>query len=180
MRRSPLPPLNAVRAFEAAARHCSFKGAADVAGIMSSLAGLMGYSFENNGVQATLSNPYLHGTAYRQAEKCAHDADINWTLDNGKLAIWPKGKARAGDTPLISKDTGMVGYPGYNKQGIMVTTLFNPAIVYGSMIQVQSSLTPACGKWIVYTLVHDLASETTDGPWFTQMLAGAPGYTPVV
>jgi LysR family glycine cleavage system transcriptional activator len=33
MRRSPLPPLNAVRAFEAAARHGSFKGAAAELGV---------------------------------------------------------------------------------------------------------------------------------------------------
>lgn len=40
----------------------SFKGATDVATLMGQLAANMGYSFENNGVQKTISNPYLSNT----------------------------------------------------------------------------------------------------------------------
>jgi hypothetical protein len=55
----------------------------------------------------------------------------------------------------------------------MLTTIFNPDVVIGGMIQVQSSLTPACGQWIATQISHSLESETPDGQWFTHIL-GVP------
>ncbi len=154
----------------------SYSGTADAAVIMADIAGQMGLAFENNGVSVPLSNPYYAGTARVQAERCADAANINWIIDNGKLAIWPMGGSRGGVVPLISPATGMVGYPAYNSSGIVVKSLFNPSIVYGGAIEVQSSLTPACGKWVVQTLAYNLESETPNGAWFCQMRATPPGY----
>ncbi|WP_230679038.1 hypothetical protein, partial [Streptococcus pneumoniae] len=68
----------------------SYEGDADVAGIMGDLAKKMGFVLENNGVSVTLNNPYFAGTALEQVKSCAHAANIYYTADRGKLAIWPK------------------------------------------------------------------------------------------
>lgn len=156
----------------------SFKGSADVATIMSGLASQMGFAFENNGVSVQLSNPYFPGTARDQVVACATAANINFSTDDQKLAIWPKGGSRGGLIPLISPETGMVGYPAFNSLGMVVTTLYNPGITHGGQIKVQSSLTPACGMWVVNNLTHDLAAELPGGPWFTRMEVVPIGYLP--
>jgi hypothetical protein len=158
----------------------SYKGAASVPVIMSSLATLMGLAFENNGVTAVLANPYLSGSARSQVKACAEAAGINWVIDNGILAIWPKNGARGGEIPLISPDTGLVGYPAYTAQGLSLKTIFNPSVGFGSKIEVKSDLTPACGIWSVYSLNHDLDSQVPRGSWFSTIGAYNPNFAPPV
>ena len=153
----------------------SFRGAAQVATIMAGLATKMGYTFENTGVTGVLANPYLPGTAREQARALAQAADINWTIDDNTLAIWPKGGARGGLVPLIAPETGLVGYPAHTANGISLTTLYNPGIVFGAKLQVRSELKPACGVWTVFKVSHELDAETPDGQWFTHCDCALPG-----
>ncbi|HDR8932812.1 baseplate hub protein [Burkholderia vietnamiensis] len=151
----------------------SLPGVADVATIMRGLAQTMGMDFENNGVQVQLSNPYLPGTALMQVKACARAADIYYTIDRNVLAIWPKSGARrrAVDTPVISPETGMAGYPTFSSNAIQATTEFNHNIIPGGSVRIQSSLTPATGVWYVSEVVHTLESETPNGQWFTHVTA---------
>jgi hypothetical protein len=154
----PVPPL-------------SFPGSVDAADVLKGLAKQLGYAFENNGVSVILSNPYYPGTAADQIHACLTEADIYGCLDDTThaLAIWPKTASRGGQIPLISPDTGMIGYPAYVEGGLNLLTLYNPAILFAGQIQVQSSLPQACGTWVVNKLVHHLATITPDGPWFTEI-----------
>lgn len=152
----------------------SVQGTADVASLISSLATRMGRSFENNGVTAQLSNPYFTGSPLEQARAIAKAAGVEFVDDVGKIAIWQSGQARGGVAPLL-KPPELRGYPTYTSKGIRVSTLFNPSIGYGGSINVQSSLTPANGTWVVYKLDYELASEMPRGPWFTNIEACRPG-----
>lgn len=145
----------------------SYKGSADVATIMSDLAKTMGLTFENNGVSVKLSNPYFPGTAWDQVRACAKAADINMTVDNGVLAIWPKDSKRAGDVPLIGPETGLVGYPEFTSSGLVVTSRFFPNVRAGGQINVKTSLSVAAGIWNVFSIVHRLDAQTPGGAWFT-------------
>jgi hypothetical protein len=201
----PTPPL-------------SFAGTADVATIMSGIATRAGWAFENNGVTAKLSNPYFPGTALEQAHNVARAANIEMYLDSGTgptaassaspaggtgvatptatLAIWPKTGTRGGQIPLISMNSGLVGYPRWFSQGLQFRTLFNPNIRIGGQIKLQSTIggqanTPAAGTtptpaggpngtWLVCSpLSYDLAAQVPGGPWYTDVsctrLPGAPG-----
>ncbi len=146
----------------------SYKGATDVATILNDIAvNEMGVSFENNGVDAKLSSPYLSGTALTKIRNLAQAANFNWTIDRDTLAIWPQTGARAGTVPLISPTTGMVGYPSLSSKGMTVKMMFNPNVQLGGDVKVQSSIPMACGTWRVFNVAHNLSSEMADGPWFT-------------
>lgn len=151
----------------------SFPGSADAAVVMQNLATENGYSFENSGVSAILATPYFSGSPKRQMEACANAANINWALDNGVLAIWPKGGSRGGAVPLISTGNGMIGYPTNCDLGVYVRTLFNPQIGIGQKCQVQSGLPFANGNFVMYEVAHDLESETPNGQWETSF-KGSP------
>jgi len=144
---------------------------ADVAQIMSQLAGQMGLQFENNGVNIKIAFPYLGGSARTQAMQLAEHANIGWTIDRGKLAIWPIDGSRQGTTPFISAQTGMVGYPSWSSYGIKIKTLFNNDLQFGGKVQVQSSITPANGEWIIDKIEHNLQALTPNGEWFTTIEA---------
>lgn len=147
----------------------SLQGAGDVATMMSSLASQMGFGFVNNGVRVKLSNPYHAGTPMAQAKEIAYAANIDMVVDRGVMFISPLGSPLPGDPVLISPETGMIGYPAFDSQSVMVRTLFNPAIQPLGAVQVQSSLTAACGTFQVMQISHALDCLMPGGRWETEV-----------
>lgn len=153
------------------------QGSADVATLMSGFAATMSMVFENGGVSGlNLSNPYFSGTAMDQARRCAQAAGINVAFDDGKLAIWPSGGSRKAADVAVSPATGMIGYPNWTANGLIIRTLYNPNIAYGCNVNVTSSLTTANGRWTVFKLQHDLESETPGGKWESMFEASVFGH----
>lgn len=166
---------------QTAAPPTSIQGGADVATVMQGLAAQMGNGgliFENGGISTQVSNPYLPGTLRQQAYALAQQANCNILIDDGTLAIWPLGSARPGDAVEIGPDTGMVGYPSFTTQGVVIRTILNPTIKYGAQINVTSELQPACGSWTIFRIAHHLESETVDGKWFSEFECSILGSAP--
>lgn len=147
------------------AKALSIKGSADVASTVQNLAKQAGMSFENAGVKAKLSNPYFSGSVIQQILAVARHANVDVTFDKGTCAIVDPKKSRQGTTPLISKETGMIGYPAFTSAGIIVTCLYNPEVKHFAEIEIKSDLTPANGKWKVINMTLDLQSQTPHGKW---------------
>ena len=168
----------------------SYTGTADVATILSSICATAHWGFENHGVNMKLQTPYLYGDPKRQIDQvCEAGRGIfEHTIDKGepssgnfqKLIIWPTGGSRDSLVPLISPSTGMVGYPNYSTSliGMDIETIFNPHVVIGGLVQVQVAadcpLTNANGSWKVFSISHELDSETPDGRWHTKFYAAEP------
>jgi len=157
----------------------SYRTDASAATILYNLAQKMGIAFENNGVTAMLSRPYLKGSLRDQVQACAEMAGIEWTIEDAVLAIWPKGGSRGGLVPLVSPRTGMVGYPTFftdaKASGIDVRTQFTTSIRNGGDVKVESELEMATGYWTTWLVAYELDAEVPDGHWFTRFRAyGAP------
>jgi len=161
----------------------SYRDGVDVARVIEYIATeLMGLKFENNGVSVIMPKQYYPGSPMTQLIAAAYAAGIAWTVERGVVAIWPKTGARRASNPLIvSKKTGMIGYPTYTGYGITVKSIFNPAIRFGDRIEVESSLDEkqkllsASGPWNICKLDAELASETPKGPWQMTMECIRPG-----
>ncbi|WP_237482616.1 baseplate hub protein [Lichenibacterium dinghuense] len=154
-------------------------GSQDVATLMATVAQKAGLGFENNGVDVKVQNPYLPGTAIQQMHALADMARIERIVDCGTLAIWPANGSRKSRPAVISPQSGLVAYPQFNSQGIIFRALWQPSLAFGAEIELQSSMTPACGPWIVHKLTYALASETPNGPWFCDVWAHRTGVMPV-
>ena len=174
----------------------SFTGATDVVTIMSSIAQKAGWGFQNNGVSGVmLANPYFTGSAVDQVKDCAEHARINWILLPGTqagggqaqvLSIFPLyGFVPGGGIPILAEGTGMIAYPSYTQQGIMVKTVFNPQIAFGTQINVQSSIftSQSLGKlnnpssiWTVNRIDHALDSLVPEGEWSSTIYAYNPSF----
>jgi hypothetical protein len=152
-----------------------YKGTAYVADMLEYILGQINekngqaISFKNNGVDAVLEDQYLSGSARDQCFQIIKAAQINWNnFDNNSLEIWPMGGNRSGNSVLVSTETGMVGYPAFTYNGMIVTTLFNHRLRFGVLVEVKSSLEPANQKdWWVAIVTHELDSQIPNGRWFS-------------
>ena len=175
----------------------SVNGTVNVATLLQSLATQGGLNFENNAsINITIRYPYLWGSVYDQIKELCAAADINWMVDGVTLAIWPKSGSRSTGggqvVPIVSAATGLVAFPSYTPNGILLKTLFNPAIIFGGEIQVQSTLLtsaqsapvatatpqafPPNGVYTVNGLDHELESWVPNGKWFSDIQAINPAY----
>lgn len=154
----------------------TINGQADVATILAGLAQQANMSFNNGGVQERLYYPYFPGTVLEQIERCARAAGINYTIDHNTLSIWPRGTQRGQLVPVISPDTGMIGYPTFTSLGVGIAVVFNPTLVFGQNVSVQGSALSAANKvWSIYKISHDLDSQMPNGQWRTRIEAAPPG-----
>lgn len=163
----------------------SYTGRTGISTIMAQLAKAMKLpnGFENNlPNEVFLNNPYLPGTAWEQMKRAARAAGVGADVDDGTLVLYPLDGPRLGPMPLVSPSTGMIDYPTYISQGIMVRTEYNPAIRFRSLIQVAGSIvTAANGTWLVAGLDHNLDAFMPNGQWSSMMQCYNPIFpTPVV
>ncbi len=156
----------------------SYTGTADSVRMLKTLAANANLLFENGAnISVQLSRQYLSGSPREQMLKVAAAANINLTIENGVVVIWPKGGVRPGALPVISPSTTLVGYPANFGVGVEIKTLFMPQVKIGQAFTVESSLPFANGDWIAYDIGHSLESETPNGEWFSKF-HGSPFNAP--
>ena len=150
---------------------------------MQTIAGKMNFNFENNGVSGTIDDEYVEGTLYDQARTIAEHGRFSLGLIGTTLSIWPQGGSAASLTtvPQISPSTGMIGYPAFTQQGIIVKSVFNPNVVFGGQISVQSSLQAQglsiSGTYAVNKVDHALDSYVRNGQWMSTVFAYNPAFS---
>ncbi len=153
----------------------SFKGAVDVASVMSQIARDLGYTFENGGVNTKLVDVYLPNTGMEQAKDLCRAAGCDMYLDDKILAITPPNVPRKTMIPEISAQTGLVGYPTFDGIGVNFRTLFNPSVTFGGSFKLVTDVQQAAGEWVTSSLSHHLESEKPGGAWFSNVRGNANG-----
>lgn len=135
-------------------------------------------AFENNGVSVMLPPSYFPGTALDQLRRLKMAANIEATIDNGVLAIWPRGGVRNGLIPRIGPDTGLIGYPRFSGSGfVSLSCLYFPGLRLGGQFDLDTSLTAAAGRYASNALGYELESEMPGGKWFANLTAYRPEVT---
>lgn len=148
----------------------SFKGSVSAADLIERLATAGNFGFQNNGVTAQLSEPYLVGSVIRQMRMVQHAARLNLEIDRGVVYIWPRKSYRKGTIPVIGPGNKMVGYPRQSAAAIAVRSEFLAEARIGGRITIEGSqLTSVNGTWVIASAVHSLSAEMPGGPWFTDM-----------
>ena len=150
----------------------SYSGSSPAAGIFAELASEMGFHFEDNGVTSQIRNPYLYGSAMKQASDLANALNLEFGVDDGILFIAPRNKERTGTGPLVSPQSGMKEYPTYTNKGLHVESIYLPTAKLGGVFEIQGSVVSnANGVWRISGLHHQLESENPSGQWSTKLIA---------
>ena len=149
----------------------SVQGETTIEYLMKQFAAEAGYALENKGVTGSVSNSVFAGTPIVKARLLAKQTGIDLLIDNNKFVILPSYKDnRDCIIPLISKDTGLIGYPSFTNDGVECECLFNPLIEIGGLIKLESIVPKATGVWRVTKIHHDLeAYNSGGGNWHTKI-----------
>lgn len=151
-------------------------GAQPVADFIAMQARKMGYEFVNEGVTSQISNAVFNGSPMAQARSAARQVGAELILDDDTLTLCPRGGSEeSGNAVLLSKDTGLIGYPVLSNEGVQVKALYNPAFRLGKLIQLESIVPKASGTWRIIKLSHELeAFNPSGGPWQSSMTTFYP------
>jgi len=153
----------------------SLEGDIPVPVLFESIAKEKGYTLINKGIIGSKSNPYYSGTTLDKIQAVARDVKCNYLIDeiNKTLTIFPLDGYANDDIPLISPQTGLIGYPTFAENGIIVKSLFNRFITNATRCEIQSSIKAANGLFSTFDAVHNIESENNEsgGAWFTDFRA---------
>jgi len=129
---------------------------------------------------AALRGGFAHvGRPARALSDLMRRIDGAWSIQNGELVILGETGAVEGETiPLITPQSGLIGSPlaveeqtssidknTEPKRGFYVTTLLNPAIEPGSLIQIQSA--DVDGVYVVDEIDH--RGDTRGPEWYSNI-----------
>ena len=132
----------------------------------------MGYTFRNEGVTASVRNAVFSGSPMEKAQAVADQIGAQLLVDDNKLVLLRHDSARQGNAVLLTRETGMLGYPSFTNEGISLSCLYNPELELGGAVQVQSIVPGATGTWKITKLNHDLlANSVAPGPWVSSIEA---------
>lgn len=149
----------------------SVNGEITIEKLMEQFAKEAGYTLDNQGVTGSVSNCVFTGTPVVKARLLAKQTGIDLLIDNGKFVILPSYKDnRDCIVPLLSKETGLIGYPSFTNDGIKCECLFSPLVEIGGLVKVESIVPKATGVWRVVKIHHDLeAYVSSGGNWHTSI-----------
>lgn len=157
----------------------SYKGEFEVAKAIEGLAKSMKFAFENKGVNVKLCDQYVSGSTMNQIRTLACAAKIACMIQNRKVMIWPEGKNNGQPVLKLSPQTGLIGYPRWELNGVTVTHQFNQNIQRGTEVELETSIPALQGQWFIQLPIrHMLDAEMPGGKWHTEafMTRGAEGY----
>lgn len=148
------------------------KGEAKADQLFSQFAQSAGYTFKNEGVTSSVQNAWFPGSPIDKMTKLARDVGCELIIDDGAIVVLPAGKAREGNAVLLTKNTGLIGYPTFNQDGISCKCIFNPDLIYGGLIKVESIVPRASGVWRITKLTHHITAYIPGGGnWESQIEA---------
>jgi hypothetical protein len=149
----------------------SWNGSVSILQIVKKLLDGTYFTVVDGGVTATLTNPKLTGSRWQQIETACESTNTDWYVQ-GKNVILCKQNLPLSEIPsiILSPNTGLIGYPVIDRAGLMVKSLFDPALACGSAIEIRNSIVPyANGKWFPQKVDHMLEANLPNGKWESEM-----------
>lgn len=149
----------------------SYQAAADIDTIAAAFADQMGLNFINGGALGTLAEgAYFWGSLYDQLAQACEATKTDFYIFGDTLLITAAGQPQR-DLPAVelSPQSGLVGYPMFERSGLLVSAIFDPAFLCGTPIEVRGDVPAANGRWYPYRMLHILDAFNPRGQWLTQM-----------
>lgn len=112
-----------------------------IQGILKSMAShgvTMGYIPSTLQSNPTPRGEVIFGMARDHLRNVAKDTDTSWSIQDGKVDFIPLTAYKPGDIPVITSETGLVGLPVQEQNGIKLQTLLNPNLKIGQAVKLDN------------------------------------------
>lgn len=154
-----------------AAEPLSYPVASDIQTIVAQLAQEMGFTFVDGGATGTLAEgAYFWGSQWDQLAQACEATNTDFYVFGDTILITRAGEpAVRQPSVVLTPQSGLIGYPAYERAGLIVTAIFDPAFTCGTALEIRSAVPSATGRWYPYALAHFLESRMPRGQWISQM-----------
>lgn len=125
------------------------------------------WTYVDGGATGVLTNPYFWGTLWDQLSQACAAANADFYIQGDEILIVPGGQPRqSAPSVVLSKNTGLIGYPMFERSGLNVTAIFDPAFLCGTPLDIETANPPnVSGRWYPYAIMHALESRLPKGLW---------------
>lgn len=150
----------------------SIEGDVDVIEAIRSIAdplGIMVSVLED--INFPISNVHVTGDPVSQIIQLAKYANLNIDCSTEVIRIWSINGSWDDVVPYVSKDSGLIGYPVWTRDGLYLTTLFSSNLIAPRKMQLETDLPGASGMYTINTVKHVISSWVDGGPWFSFVVA---------
>lgn len=151
----------------------SFTGQTDIGAIAQALVHAMGPPWTLTiapDVSGVLTNPYFWGSLWDQLASACGAAHCDFFVNSDEILITSANKPRSSKAAvLLTPETGLIGYPSFERSGLSVVARFDAAFLCGTALDIRNNVPAANGRWYPIALSHLLEANKPDGAWFTQM-----------
>ena len=131
----------------------------------------------DNVPEFTPSKIHLAGTPMNQAATLlGYYPDLTWYVNLQRFIVRPVNGPLGDDPLILSRDTGLVGYPTYATSGISFAMIFDARVRLGRALQLRTDFDFVTRtKWIASVLQHHIQPNWPGGQWLTQVAASPYG-----
>ncbi|MFP1884433.1 baseplate hub protein [Lonsdalea quercina] len=146
----------------------SLPGAVDVSKMLSAICQVYGYGFNSTGLDGvTEQNPHYSGSPMDQIRDICETHKLWYQIFDDVLTVWPSNSSKKDDVPFVSADSGLIGYPVFTQSGITFQTQFSTLLSQGRVVELETALPNASGRYLLTVVEHFLTSWTDGGSWHT-------------
>jgi hypothetical protein len=112
----------------------------------------------------------LFGAARKYARNVARTTDCQWSVQDGQVVFCKRTATLAGrEAFLLRRDTGLVGAPTVDKDGVTVKCCLNPLLRIYDPLKIESEF--VTGAYKILTVKH--SGDTHGNEWATECKACA-------
>ena len=81
----------------------------------------------------------LYGSARDYFRRMGQNYSFNWSIQQGEISLLPFAASVSGETVVITAQTGLIGFPRVEIDGIHFKTLLNTGLFPGTLIQLNNA-----------------------------------------
>ncbi|AOF18158.1 hypothetical protein BED35_06040 [Yersinia enterocolitica] len=143
-------------------------GAVPVESMLSAICNIFGFSLNASRLNGRVAqNPHFSGSPMDQVRDICLAHGLWYRVFDNIITVWPAGSAVDDIVPLVSPDSGLIGYPVFTQSGITFQTQFSTYLAQGRVVELVTSLPNASGRYLLTVVEHFLNSWTEGGSWHT-------------
>lgn len=129
----------------------------------------MGLTLQMEATNKQIGSYSYSGAAAKQIKALQDSGGVSVYIDGNTLVVKDYNVPLTGVLAYVNADTGMIGIPEINEQGVKCTVLFDTRMTIGGAMDVTSVIYPAVnGQYCIYKLGFDLSNRDVPFYWMPE------------
>ncbi|WP_127958847.1 baseplate hub protein [Serratia microhaemolytica] len=125
----------------------------------------MGLTLAFEATDKNISNYNYSGAKAKQIDSLASAGNYNVFVDDDKLVVKNADQPLTNTSASLNKNSGMIGIPLVNEEGVTVKYLLDPNSKIGGLLTINSEMNPAAnGSFVIFKITYELSNR--DGAFY--------------